>query len=130
MNGNTRPPGEPAQEEAPQPSLEARALYVEAPGGVKWPVGNHGGSDGQAVAYGMRPEHLALGDGAGAVPAQVIVVEPTGAETELLVQAGESQIVLKTHGRPSVNPGDNVALSVDPAMIHVFDEKTGARIAA
>src|SRR5579862_4392025 len=35
----------------------AGAAYVEAPGGVKWPVGNHGGTEGQAVAYGMRPEH-------------------------------------------------------------------------
>jgi multiple sugar transport system ATP-binding protein len=103
--------------------------YVESSGGVKWPVGNHGGTDGQAVAYGMRPEHLTLGNASGAVPGQIIVVEPTGAETELLVQAGESQIVLKTHGRPSVSPGDNVALSVDPAMIHVFDQKSGARIA-
>ena len=51
-------------------------------------------------------------------------------ETELLVQAGAAQIVLMTHGRPVVNPGDKVRLSIDPAMVHVFDQKTGARIAA
>jgi multiple sugar transport system ATP-binding protein len=106
------------------------AAYVEAPGGVRWPVGSLAGSDGQQVAYGVRPEHLTLGDASGSVPAQVIVVEPTGAETELLVRAGDAQIVLKTHGRTEVNPGDSVGLNVDPAMIHVFDQKSGKRIAA
>jgi multiple sugar transport system ATP-binding protein len=103
--------------------------WVEAAGGVRWPLGHTAGADGQAVAYGVRPEHLSLG-GADAVPAEIIVVEPTGAETELLVQAGEAQIVLVTHGRPVVNPGDKIGLAVDPAMVHVFDQKTGARIAA
>jgi multiple sugar transport system ATP-binding protein len=103
--------------------------WVEAAGGVRWPLGHTAGADGQAVVYGVRPEHLSLG-GSGAVPAEIIVVEPTGAETELLVQAGEAQIVLVTHGRPVVNPGDKIGLAVDPAMVHVFDQKTGARIAA
>ena len=49
---------------------------------------------------------------------------------ELLVQAGEAQFVLLTHGRPVVNPGDKIGLSVDPRMVHVFDQKTGARLAA
>jgi multiple sugar transport system ATP-binding protein len=104
--------------------------YVEAPGGVRWPVGHRAGGDGQAVAYGVRPEHLTLGGGGNAVPGEIIVVEPMGAETELLVKIGEAQIVLMTHGRPSVNPGDKIELTTDPAMVHVFDQKTGARIAA
>ena len=104
------------------------AAYVEADGGVHWPVGHAAGSDGQAVAYGVRPEHLTLGAGAHAVPGEIVVVEPMGAETELLVQAGAAQIVLMTHGRPAVNPGDKVQLSIDPGMVHVFDQKTGARI--
>src|SRR5438034_967986 len=106
------------------------AAYVEADGGVRWPVGHAAGSDGQTVAYGVRPEHLTLGAGAHAVPGEIVVVEPMGAETELLVQAGAAQIVLMTHGRPAVNPGDKVQLSIDPAMVHVFDQKTGARITA
>jgi multiple sugar transport system ATP-binding protein len=104
--------------------------YVEAPGGVRWPVGHRAGGDGQAVAYGVRPEHLSLGGGGDAVPGEIIVVEPMGAETELLVKTGESEVVLMTHGRPDVNPGDKIQLSIDPAMVHVFDQKTGARIAA
>jgi multiple sugar transport system ATP-binding protein len=106
------------------------AAYVEADGGVRWPVGHRAGSDGQSVAYGVRPEHLTLGGGGDAVAGEIVVVEPMGAETELLVQAGSVQFVLMTHGRPVVNPGDRIQLSIDPAMVHVFDQKTGARIAA
>ena len=108
------------------------AAFVEADGGLRWPLGSTAGADGQAVAYGVRPEHLSLaeGNGADAVPAEITVVEPTGAETELLVQAGESQIVLVTHGRPQVNPGDKIGLRVDPAMVHVFDQATGQRLSA
>ena len=52
-------------------------------------------ADGQAVAYGVRPEHLSLAEAAERYrAAEVIVVEPTGAETELLRQAGDAQIVL------------------------------------
>ncbi|HUH94166.1 MAG TPA: sn-glycerol-3-phosphate ABC transporter ATP-binding protein UgpC [Casimicrobiaceae bacterium] len=106
------------------------APHVEAAGGVRWPLGAASGPDGQRVAYGIRPEHLSLADSGtnGAVPAEIIVVEPTGAETELLVKVGEVQIVLVTHGRPVVNPGDRIALAVDPAMVHVFDKETGQRL--
>ena len=90
------------------------------------------GSNGQSVAYGIRPEHLSLTDAktSAAVPAEITVVEPTGAETELLLQAGEAQIVLVTHGRPEVSPGDRVGLAVEPAMVHVFDQQTGQRLAS
>ena len=32
--------------------------HVEAAGGVHWPLGAGAGADGQAVTYGVRPEHL------------------------------------------------------------------------
>ena len=106
------------------------APYVEAVGGVLWPLSAASGADGQRVAYGIRPEHLELATATAndTVPGEIIVVEPTGAETELLVKVGEAQIVLVTHGRPVVNPGDKVALAVDPAMVHVFDKASGQRI--
>ena len=105
---------------------------VEVAGGLHWPLPGSAGSAGQAVAYGIRPGDLRLaGAGTdGAVPAEIVVVEPTGAETELLLQAGEAQVTLVTHGRPDVNPGDRIGLAIDPAKVHVFDQATGARLAA
>src|SRR3989454_1916858 len=88
------------------------AGHVEVHGGVRWPLAPGPRADGQAVAYGIRPgdPRFASANPAGAVPGEIIVVEPTGAETELLVQSGEAQIVLVTHGRPVVNPGDRIGL--------------------
>jgi multiple sugar transport system ATP-binding protein len=108
------------------------SAYVEASGGVRWPLGAVPAAEGQAVAYGIRPTDLGLaGAGsAGAVPAEIVVVEPTGAETELLIEAGETQLILVTHGRPNVNPGDRIGLAIDPAKVHVFDQVSGARLAA
>ena len=104
--------------------------FVEVAGGVRWPLFGHIGADGQAVTYGVRPEHLTLAAASDiTVPAEIIVVEPTGAETELLIQAGEAQVILRTHGRPSVNPADKIALGVDPAHVHLFDQATGVRLA-
>ncbi len=104
------------------------AAHVEAAGGVRWPLASGPGADGQAVAYGIRPEHLTLG--ASGVPGEIIVVEPTGAETELVIQVGEANVNLRIHGRPLANPGDKVGLAIDPANVHVFDRATGQRLAA
>src|SRR3982751_2858013 len=58
----------------------------DAPGPL--PAGLVNVAHGQSVSYGIRPGDLELGGGDGAIAAQVIVVEPTGAETELLLQVG------------------------------------------
>ena len=105
------------------------AAYVETDGGVRWPLDGGPGQDGQAVTYGIRPEHLTLTTGGSGVPGEIIVVEPTGAETELLIQVGDAQITLRTHGRPAVDHDQKVGLVVDPANVHVFDQATGARLA-
>jgi multiple sugar transport system ATP-binding protein len=107
----------------------ADAAWVEAEGGVRWPLpATVSASDGHAVAYGVRPGSLALGGGAAAVPAEVIVVEPTGAETELLVRVGAAQIVVVMHGRTDTGPGETIALDVDQAAVHLFDPASGAVI--
>jgi multiple sugar transport system ATP-binding protein len=108
------------------------SAHVEVAGGVRWPLAQGPGAEGQAVAYGIRPGDLRLAspDAEGAVAAEIVVVEPTGAETELLIQAGDDQLILVTHGRPKVNPGERIGLTIDPAKVHVFDQGTGARLAA
>jgi multiple sugar transport system ATP-binding protein len=80
----------------------------------------------------VRPGDLSLTNptAPGAVVGEIVVVEPTGAETELLIQAGQAQLILVTHGRPGVSPGDRVGLAVAPGKVHVFDQGTGSRLAA
>jgi multiple sugar transport system ATP-binding protein len=95
--------------------------------GARWPVpAAAAGNDGQAVQYGVRPTDLRLG--ASGIPAQVVVVEPTGAETEMLVQVADSQFVIVLHGRTDARPGDTVHLELDAASAHLFDAASGKRL--
>src|SRR4051812_20145326 len=104
---------------------QVRGAGVDALG-AHWPLPSRIAAEGQAVHYGVRPTDLALAE--QGIPAQVVVVEPTGAETELLLQVGDQQLVLVMHGRTEANPDDTVPLAVDPATAHLFDAATGARL--
>ncbi|MBI2770676.1 MAG: sn-glycerol-3-phosphate ABC transporter ATP-binding protein UgpC [Burkholderiales bacterium] len=102
--------------------------WVESEGS-RWPVAQLAqGVDGQAVCYGARPGDIGIATGGEGIPASVIVVEPTGAETELLLQVGGAQMIVVLHGRTQVQPGEPVVLQIDPAKAHVFDEASGARL--
>jgi multiple sugar transport system ATP-binding protein len=94
--------------------------------GQRWPVTPGLGAAGQAVHYGIRPTDIALA--ASGIPAKVVVVEPTGAETELLVQVADQKLVVVVHGRTAAVPDDTVHLAIDPAHVHVFDSASGKRL--
>ncbi len=103
--------------------------HVEV-GAQKWPVAaDTSGADGQAVSYGVRPGDLYISDNGQGIAAKVIVVEPTGAETELLLQVGEHQLVLVMHGRTDAKPDDVVHLQIEAAKAHLFDATSGQRLA-
>jgi multiple sugar transport system ATP-binding protein len=92
--------------------------------GAAWPA--RGGSEGQKVKYGIRPEHLELG--ASGIAAEVIVVEPMGAETELLVKVGDATLTVLSRGRSSAGPGERVLLAPQATHAHLFDAATGVRL--
>ena len=104
-------------------------VQVEAKGQY-WPVptGLAGGADGQAVSYGIRPSDLTISGSGNGIPAKVIVVEPTGAETELLVEVGGQQLVVVIHGRTQAQPEEIGHLTMDGAKAHVFVGASGQRI--
>jgi len=104
--------------------------YVEALGS-RWPVPRSlGGRDGQAVSYGIRPGDITLTRAGDGIAARVFVVEPTGAETEVLLKVGDAQLTLVMHGRTDARPDDTVGLTIDAAKAHVFDQASGARLGA
>ena len=84
--------------------------------------------EGQKVLFGTRPEHLSLGD--AGLPAEVIVVEPTGADTQLYCEVGGADITVVLRDRTSCRAGDRVHLVPDLAKAHVFDAASGQRLAA
>jgi multiple sugar transport system ATP-binding protein len=95
--------------------------------GARWPLppGTRA-SDGQEVHYGIRPTDLELAP--QGIAAQVVVVEPTGAETELLLQVGDQQLVVVVHGRTDAQPDHTVHLALDAAKVHVFDSASEQRL--
>src|SRR5258707_10086246 len=70
------------------------SVWVEAKDGVRLPGEQGvGGSEGQAVVYGVPPEHMSVvGAGNGGVPAKVTVVEPTGADTYVYAEIAGEQV--------------------------------------
>jgi len=101
---------------------------VEAHGAM-WPVpAGTAAAEGEAVHYGVRPGDMTLSDPANGVPAKVIVVEPTGAETELVVEVGEAQITLAVHGRVDALPDQMVGLVIASESVHLFDRESGKRL--
>jgi len=92
--------------------------------GARWPC-NTKANEGQSVKYGIRPVHFDLGTGIGA---EVIVVEPMGAETELVVKVGDQSLTIVTHGRSSAGPGDKLCLAPNAKHAHLFDPTSGLRL--
>jgi multiple sugar transport system ATP-binding protein len=89
-----------------------------------------GGRDGQKVVYGIRPEHLDLTDGAAGLPAEVVVVEPTGAEILVFTHFASQEVAVVFKERHKFRPGDKISLVPHAGTIHLFDQETGDRIAA
>ena len=103
-------------------------LQVEALGAL-WPVASAvRGENGHAVKYGIRPGDIQLTSAGNGIPAKVVVVEPTGAETELVLQLGDAKVIVVMHGRTDAQPDDTVHLAIDPRKAHVFDAATGVRM--
>src|SRR5690606_12096464 len=70
---------------------------------------NAGGRDGQRIVYGIRPEHLDLTDGSGGgLPAEVVVVEPTGAEILVFTQMAGQDVAVVFKERYKFQPGDKI----------------------
>ncbi|HSV34180.1 MAG TPA: sn-glycerol-3-phosphate ABC transporter ATP-binding protein UgpC [Ramlibacter sp.] len=107
-------------------TAEGRA-WVESEG-QRWPIGLSRAVDGQAVHYGVRPGDISVATSGDGIPAKVIVVEPTGAETELLLEVGAARLVVVLHGRTAVAPDDVVRLMIAPGKAHVFDATAGNRL--
>jgi multiple sugar transport system ATP-binding protein len=99
---------------------------VKTQNGMMLPVAETAGANNQAVVYGIRPEHLAVAE--DGLPAEVVVVEPTGSETQVFAKLAGQEVVALLRERISVRPGDSIRLKPDPRLVHLFDEATGKRI--
>jgi len=77
------------------------------------------------VTIGVRPEHFAVDD--SGVPAEVVVVEPTGADTQIFCKLAGTEVTAVVRERHTFRPGEAVRLK--PQLTYLFDPSSGARLA-
>ena len=74
----------------------------EGPEGVKLPLGAApANADGRPAVYGIRPEHFTIAD--DGAEAEIVVVEPTGSETQVFAKLGGEEIVAVFRERHQFN---------------------------
>ncbi|MBK1868738.1 ABC transporter ATP-binding protein [Aestuariivirga sp. YIM B02566] len=88
----------------------------------------YAGLKGRSVTFGVRPEAVALGDGAG-LKAQVMAVTPLNERTVLLLQTkgGAELLASLPSSSPAIPKAESeVTISFNPIGSHLFDRETGA----
>jgi len=80
---------------------------------------------GRDVLVGVRPEHLAVA--ADGVPAEVVIVEPTGADTQIFCKLAGTDVTAVVRERHDFRPGESIRLK--PQLTYLFDPSSGARLA-
>ena len=104
----------------------AGGARLEMRGGMSLPLnGRAAGDDGQKVILGTRPEHLTLVENGEGLPATVVVVEPTGADTQVFSKIGDSEVTAVFRERHEFRAGDVVRLLPDRERAHLFDAESG-----
>ena len=109
---------------------DGNQIYVQAQDDTRLPVfGEVAAREGTRVTYGIRPEHLDLaGAGDDGFDVDVIVVEPTGADTLVFSRVGGAQICATFQERHSFQPNQKVRLRPHPGCVHLFDAESGVHL--
>jgi len=104
---------------------KVRRGVVEVGDGVTLPMPRGtNGEEGQSVIFGARPEHLSLSNGGG-FPATVVVVEPTGADTQVFAKFNGAEVTAVFRERHDFRSGETIRLVPDHERTHLFDAESG-----
>jgi multiple sugar transport system ATP-binding protein len=83
------------------------------------------------LKFGVRPENVRLAAEATddiAVPAEVALLEPLGAETLVTFKLGAAELVARCPAAFRDKPGSRLTVHFSPAHLHLFDRQTGAAL--
>jgi multiple sugar transport system ATP-binding protein len=86
------------------------------------------GTDGQSILVGIRPEHLSVGSAAGGLSGKVALVEPTGAQVQIIADVGGRAVTALLNERVLPPVGSDIALAPKLDAIHAFDAASGQRL--
>ena len=76
---------------------------------------------------GVRPEHIALVQ-ESPWRGEVTVVEPTGADTFVVVKTDAGDVTVRMSPQTQAWPGDAVGLEIQIARVNWFDAGSGVRL--
>jgi multiple sugar transport system ATP-binding protein len=83
------------------------------------------GPDGLRVIYGVRPEHLTIAAQEQGMKTSVVVIEPTGANTEVHATFVGTDLISIFRERHDFKLDDTVYLMPDHEHTHLFDAESG-----
>jgi multiple sugar transport system ATP-binding protein len=109
-----------------EPTLRSGDFVVRVPERLASAVAQTAGGE---LIVGLRPEHLAVmngapADGAATLPAVVDVVEYLGDEQLVHLSAGEVELVAKLDVDPRLHSGQDVTLTLPLEKLYLFDRST------
>ncbi len=80
------------------------------------------------LKFGVRPEDIALAprdDGDLPLPAEVVLLEPLGAETLVTLRIGDAEMVARCPASFRHPPGHRLPVYLNPRQLHLFDAEAG-----
>ena len=115
----------PGKLEAGKTGMTARIDGADAPLALPPCVG---GASGQSILVGIRPEHFVANGTANRIEARVDVVEPLGAQVQLLTDLGGRPVTVLLNERLLPKVGGRIGLSMPAEHLHVVDVGSGVRL--
>jgi multiple sugar transport system ATP-binding protein len=106
--------------------LQGGSSGVELAAGCTLPAPTTREPDGREVLIGVRPEHFTINE--SGVEAQVVVVEPTGADTQVFCEIAGHDVTAVSRERHSFRPGDRIQLRPQKGKTYLFDPESGRRL--
>ena len=79
-----------------------------------------------SLIAGIRPEHFVVAD--SGIQADVLTVEPTGAETQIMTRIAGRDVLASFRDRYDIKAGDRLHLQPVAGKVHLFDEKSGQNL--
>jgi multiple sugar transport system ATP-binding protein len=101
-------------------------VTVRLPAEVNQRIAGH-----SALTLGIRPENLRLlreHDADQPLAAEVVLLEPLGAETLVTLRIGDAEWVARLPASFAAPIGHTITLHANPAHWHVFDTTSGAAL--
>jgi multiple sugar transport system ATP-binding protein len=84
---------------------------------------------GLALKIGIRPEDLVIDTANGGIDARITLTEPLGREVLIYADVGGAEICVSMNGLDEPLVGSSLRLGVASSKLHLFDARSGGRVA-